>query len=385
MSENYEQIFNNKSTFTRDVEFMKDVYIYGTLHYDFPPSVSFGGTSLSLESLTVTGISSLNNLYVSGISTFAGPVGFTSNINATGISTFTTLDVDDLDVDHIDVGIATVRELLELRNDDGTLHAVGFASGPRAGRVGIGSTLPGQSLDVNTLRVLTNIFDSVNTSGGTGFYLSRDAGGIRWVDAAPDAQVDGFFIQNEGVYVTGAGTSFTTINFIGTRSGGDLVHATDAGSGVIDVSIIDHWVKNGSGLHTTSNVGVNQINPTVPLDVNGAALFRSTIEVDNQATFDGISQFNDTVLVDDAEVRVHNQLIVGTATTAQYADESGIATFAVRAGFALTAGIATFAQIAGFSTFSGRSAFSTFADTAGISTVAGFAQHHLLISLVLLR
>ena len=80
MPEYNDQVFNNKSTFTRDVEFMKDVYIYGTLHYDFPPSVSFGGTSRLFESLTVTGIASLNNLYVSGVSTFAGPVGINSDL-----------------------------------------------------------------------------------------------------------------------------------------------------------------------------------------------------------------------------------------------------------------------------------------------------------------
>ena len=42
--------------------------------------------------------------------------------------------------------------------------------------------------------------------------------------AAPDALTDGFFVKNEGVNV-GVG-SFTIMNFIGTRSGGDLVNAT---------------------------------------------------------------------------------------------------------------------------------------------------------------
>ena len=142
------------------------MYIYGTLHYEFPPSVSFGGTSVTLEDLTVTGIASFNNLYVSGVSTFAGPVGINSDLLVTGVSTFTgPIDAVDLDIDHIDVGIATVRELLELRNDDGTLHAVGFASGPRAGSVGIGSlTLPERSIDVDDVRILSNIFDSVKQS-----------------------------------------------------------------------------------------------------------------------------------------------------------------------------------------------------------------------------
>ena len=187
MSENNEQIFNNKSTFTRDVEFMKDVYIYGTLYYDFPPSIGFGGTSIITDNLTVNDFANINNLYVSGVSTFAGPVGINSDLSVTGVSTFTgPIDAVDLDIDHIDVGIATVRELLELRNDDGTLHAVGFASGPRAGSVGIGSTLPQRSLDVDDIRILTNIFDSVNSQGADGYYLSRDSDGVRWVAAAPE-------------------------------------------------------------------------------------------------------------------------------------------------------------------------------------------------------
>ena len=150
------------------LSFMRDVYIYGTLHYEFPPSVSFGGTSVTLEDLTVTGIASFNNLYVSGVSTFVRSSRnqfrpsrhWSFNIHR-------PIDAVDLDIDHIDVGIAKfVCELLELRNDDGTLHAVGFASGPRAGSVGIGSdTLPERSIDVDDVRILSNIFDSVNSSG----------------------------------------------------------------------------------------------------------------------------------------------------------------------------------------------------------------------------
>ena len=371
MPEYNDQVFNNKSTFTQDVEFMRDVYIYGTLHYEFPPSVSFGGTSVTLEDLTVTGIASFNNLYVSGVSTFAGPVGINSDLLVTGVSTFTgPIDAVDLDIDHIDVGIATVRELLELRNDDGTLHAVGFASGPRAGSVGIGSTLPERSIDVDDVRILSNIFDSVNSSGADGYYLSRDVDGVRWVAAAPDAQTDGFFVKNEGTLV-GVG-SFTIMNFIGTRSGGDLVHASENPNNPfqVDVDIIDHWVKNGSGIHTTAFVGINLSNPQHPLDVNGVARFRNNVNVNGRLTVDLESLFNDTVRVDDAELRVHNQLIIGTATTALFADTAGIVSFARVAGFATVAGIATFAEISGFSTFSGRSAFSTYADLAGISTVA---------------
>ena len=372
MSEhNNEQIFNNKSTFTRDVEFMKDVYIYGTLYYDFPDSLGFGGTSIITDDITVNDFANINNLYVSGVSTFAGPVGINSDLLVTGVSTFTgPIDATDLDIDNIDVGIATVRELFELRNDDGTLHLVGFADGPRAGSVGIGSTLPDRSIDVDDIRILTHIFDSSNNQGGDGYYLSRDAVGVRWVQAAPDAQTDGFFVKNEGVLV-GVG-SYTTMNFIGNVSGGDLVHASQNGSipTQVDVTIVDHWVKNNSGLHTTVNVGINQQNPSVPLDVNGAAIFRTSIEVEGTSQFDDVAMFNNTVEVDDAEVRVHNQLIVGTATTTLFAVNAGIVSFARIAGFATVAGFATNAARAGLATYSDFAGVSTYSDFSGIATVA---------------
>ena len=65
----------------------------------------------------------------------------------------------------------------------------------------------------------------------------------------PNATADGIFARNEGINI-GVG-SFTTINLIGTRSGGDIVFGTDAGSGVLDIDIRSRWVLNASGIHTT--------------------------------------------------------------------------------------------------------------------------------------
>ena len=366
-----DQVFNNETTFTQKAEFLKDVYIYGTLYYDF---VGFG-TDLTVEDINITKQANIADLYVSGVSTFVGPSAFQGTVSVASTATFADVEADNLDVDNIDVGIATVRERFELTNDDGTQHLVGFASGPRAGRVGIGSTLPERDLDLNNLRVTQNIFDSVNAQGSNGFFLSRDVNGIRWVSAAPDAQTDGFFVQNEGVLV-GVG-SFTTMNLIGTDSGGDLVDATANGT-TVDIRIKDHWQKNNSGIHTTVNVGINKLNPEVPLDVDGFALFRGNVGVVGVATFGSTVRIN-------APLRVHNNNITGTATTAIYAHNAGIATFttrtgfatvaaaatfSIRAGFATVAASATFAQVAGLSTFSNIAFAATFAQTAGVATVA---------------
>ena len=362
-----DQVFNNESTFTQKVEFLKDVYVYGKLYYDF----------IDFENLTITKQADISNLYVSGLSTFAGASVFQSTVSIASTATLSN-DIDAtglLDVNHIDVGIATVRERFELTSDLGDQYLVGFSSGPRAGSVGIGSTLPDRDLDVSEIRVTGNIFDSVNNQGSNGFYLSRDVNGIRWVSAAPNAQTDGFFVQNEGVLV-GVG-SFTTMNLIGTDSGGDLVTATANGT-TVDIRIKDHWQKNNSGVHTTVNVGINKVAPEVPLDVDGFALFRGNIGVV------GVATFGNTVRI-DAPLRVHDNNITGTATTAIYAHNAGVATvayaasftplagvatFTNRTGFATVAAAATFAQVAGLSTFSNIAFAATFAQTAGVATVA---------------
>ena len=91
--------------------------------------------------------------------------------------------------------------------------------------------------------------------------------------------------RNEGVNI-GVG-SFTTINLIGNRSGGDIVFGTDAGSGVLDIDIRSRWVQTGVWYwySHTANVGINIANPTKPLDVDGAARIRSDLDVDGIAIF----------------------------------------------------------------------------------------------------
>ena len=360
-----DQVFNNESTFSQKVEFLKDVYVYGKLYYDF----------IDFENLTITKQANISNLYVSGLSTFVGASAFQGTVSIASTATFNDINAITLDVNHIDVGVATVRDRFELTSDVGDQYLVGFSSGPRAGSVGIGSTLPDRDLDVSEIRVTGNIFDSVNNQGSNGFYLSRDVNGIRWVSAAPNAQTDGFFVQNEGVLV-GVG-SFTTMNLIGTDSGGDIVEATANGT-TVDIRIKDHWQKTNLGIHTTVNVGINKVAPEVPLDVDGFALFRGNIGVV------GLATFGNTVRI-DAPLRVHDNNITGTATTAIYAHNAGVATvayaasftplagvatFTNRTGFATVAAAATFAQVAGFSTFSNIAFAATFAQIAGIATVA---------------
>ena len=385
MAENI-TVTGQEAYFNEDAKFFKDVYIYGTLYYDFDLDTD----NLVLDNiivnnkLTVNGTSNLNDLNVTGTSNFTGFSTFSGNVFLSGITTAVRADIDNLVV-----GIATVQKRFELTSKTGVNYLVGFAEGVRSGSIGIGSTLPDQKLDIGgAVRIQTNIFDSVNYPGDNGYFLSRDANGIRWVAPTP-TQLQSIFIENEGVQVGGA-SSFSTLNFIGTRSGGDLVNASVNPSNpqIVDIDIIDHWTKNASGIHTTANVGINIINPTIGLDVNTQALFRSNLEVN------GLLQANNIVNI-EGPTFIDSGLIVtgfttGTISTALFAVNAGISTFSRLAGFATNsqragfatfsdfAGISTYASIAGFATNSQRAGFATFSDFAGISTfasIAGFATN----------
>ena len=398
MAENI-TVTGQEAYFNEDAKFFKDVYVYGKLYYDFDLDTD----NLVLDNLTVNntltvnGASNFSTLNVTGLSTFADYVAFGSTVSVASTATFQT-DVNifgSLDVENIIVGIATVQKRFELTSESGTNYLVGFAEGARAGKVGIGSTLPDQRLDIGgAIRIQTEIYDSVNYPGVSGYYLSRDVGGIRWVAANP-TQLQSIFVQNEGINVGGA-QSFTTLNFIGTRSGGDLVNASvnAINAQVVDIDIIDHWTKNVSGIHTTVNVGINVANPSYGLDVGADAYFRNPVEFESAVFVDAgliVSGFT-TGTISTSLFSV----ISGFATNANragfatYADISGIATFTSIAGFATNAqragfatfsdfaGISTFASVAGFSTNSERAGFATFSDFAGISTfasVAGFATN----------
>ena len=428
-----------------DAKFFEDVYIYGNLYYDLE-----GTDNFKLDNITINSQADLNNLYVSGISTFAGPVIFDSGTYFTGIATFK----EPVELDYLTVfkrfwvgsnggALAVQPELYGNRvgvnkaipQDSAALDVDGTIIVSAGSSVGIGSTRPEQMLDVaGSVKIDRYVFDSANYPGANGYYLSRDVHGIRWV-APPPAPVEGVFIQNEGVNL-GVG-SFTTLNFHGTGSGGDLVDAQiDASnSNIANIYFTDNWVRNSSGIHTTGHVGIggdadtnnelkvtgklkvtndadfdNNVNIGGNLDVGDQLDVTSNAQIDGTLTVDNDVLFKDLLKVEggtfiDAGLVVSGfttgtistslkseqtdyAIVSGFATNAHrsgfttFADLAGISTFAMnahRAGFATysdIAGVSTLSFNAGFATNSHRAGFATFADTAGIVTYsdrAGFS------------
>ena len=401
-------VTGQEAWFNEDARFYKDVYVYGNLYYDFE-----GTDAFNLDQLNVSGIATFSDVDITGSLDVEDLT--LRNLFSTGISTFTEA-VFLNQVDDFQVGILTVTDTFRVSSGSTEFVTVS-ATGSRAGNVGIGSTLPDQKLDVGgSVHIDANIFDSDNSAGQTGYYLSRDAGGIRWVDLPPNATADGIFARNEGINI-GVG-SFTTINLIGTRSGGDIVFGTDAGSGVLDIDIRSRWIENAAGINTTANVGINVVNPSKKLevggdaritgdldvngtaylngqlDVDGAAVLRSTLNVQNavdldqnlnvdgqtfldELTVDDRSTFNDSVFIGkDLVITGFATGTISTSILAVEASRAGFATFSDFSGIATFANISGVATISGFSTNSHRAGFATFADLAGISTFAatsGFA------------
>jgi len=374
-------VTGQEAWFNEDARFYKDVYVYGNLYYNFD-----GTDSLDLDNLNVSGIATFNDVDITGTLDLTDLT--LRNLFSTGIATFTSAILPELD--NLQVGILTVSEYFRVSSASTEYVTVDVTEGPREGNVGIGSTLPDQKLDIGgSVRIGANIFDSDNTPGLSGYYLSRDAAGIRWVSAPPDATSDGVFAQNEGVNV-GVG-SFTTLNFIGNHSGGDIVFATDAGSGVLNIDIRSRWVENNSGIHTTANVGINLVNPTKPLDVDGSARIRSDLDVDGIAYLndaldvDGTATLRNTLNVQnnadfDLNLNVDGETTLDILTVDEpstFNDKVFIGNSVVITGFTTgtisTSILAIEANRTGFATFSDFAGISTFATQAGFAKTAGLS------------
>ena len=144
-----------------------------------------------------------------------------------------------------------------------------------------------------SIRISRNIYDSSGSPGQNGFFMNRDANGIRWVSFTP-VETEGVFLQNEGIFVpsVGAAQSFTVLNFVQRNSfgqGTDTLEATAQDpttvTGVSTIFTQDLWGHQGTGAGATiyrqSRVGINQANPSTQLDVGGDLHVSSSVDFDS--------------------------------------------------------------------------------------------------------
>jgi cytoskeletal protein CcmA (bactofilin family) len=354
-------VTGNESYFNEDASFFKDVYVYGILHYDFKKSglgifesidpngiTTFNGPVYFKNNIYVAGISSLsgavfinNDLEVSGISTFKGPVLINNDLEVSGISTFNGKSIfnsslfvnNDLEVNGISTfngpvlinnnlgvnGISTFNDLsyfydtvdmtdlyvnnvnTRQRLNVGTNGSV-FNADVSTGKVGIGSTAPEQKLDIiGNVRISQQIYDSLNSPGVIGAFLTKDAQGIKWTVFQPSF-IEGIFVYNDGIL---AGIeSFRGLNLKTGRSLGvgiDPIQAFENPDNpkIADIYVYDYWDYSGDGtsIYRNTKVGINNSSPGADLDVTGTVNISGTLDVSGRTILDNtLDVYGGTIL-----------------------------------------------------------------------------------------
>jgi hypothetical protein len=210
--------------------------------------------------------------------------------NKVGVGTTTTEPRQTLDV----TGTAIVSNRIGINNINPQKELDVTGTAIVSNRIGIGSTEPEQKLDISgSVKINEFIYDSVNSPGVNGYYLSMDGGGIRWVAFEPSF-TEGIFIQDEGTYIpiTGIAQSFTVVNFkqinslgLGTDNIIPIPNPLNPNF-IADVQSKDFWGFNAAGdIYRMTNVGIQNANPAYTLDitgtlnVTGATTLGSTLDV----------------------------------------------------------------------------------------------------------
>jgi len=307
------------------------------------------------ENVTIWGKTSLNGIDITGKSlfyedaTFNKDVTINGDVNVSFLVVKTRLDVGvggtalniDTRTEQIGIFTATPQQKFQFNSDeDSTVVITGL------GTVGIGTIQPGVgisslndstqgklSLEVETIGIKRNIYDSVGYHGANGGYLQRDEFGIRWTEVTPSF-TEGIYVQDEGVYIptVGAAQSVTVLNFtqinslgLGTDTIIPILNPSNPGF-IADIQSQDLWgYDNSANIYRYSNVGINTSNPSFTLDVNGtlnvndATTLNSTLDVDGATTLnstldvDGATTLNNTLDVDG--LTTFNDVTEATSTT----------------------------------------------------------------------
>jgi cytoskeletal protein CcmA (bactofilin family) len=280
------KFYGLESHFNSDVIFYKDVTVHGKLNYDFVKS----------------NLGIFDNLVVVGISTFFGFADFydsvyiDGNLNVAG----TVTAREKLDVGCggtvLTANTTTTRVGIATTNPQQTLDVNGIAIVSE--KIGIGSAIPEQKLDVTgSVKIDEFIYDSTNSPGFNGSFLNRDENGIRWVSFEPSF-TEGIFIQDEGAYIPLVGTaqSFTVLNFTQINSlgvGTDTIIPIPNPSNptlIADIQSQDLWgFTAGGNIYRMTNVGIQNNNPTSTLDITGTLHATGSVDFDSTLNVDGTS------------------------------------------------------------------------------------------------
>ena len=341
---------DESNQFSNVTEFTNDVYVYGKLY----ANIEVGDIDFSSSaSVTFNSVTIQDDLFVTGFSTFIAPVDMDyltvyerHNVGASGtvfVAISSTNDAEGQVGGRVGIGSTQPDGLFQVGDNTfivTDVNTVGIATTQPAqrfqinsgadslvvtgvGTLGVGTASPGDFGINNTthgelkadfdgsIRVARNIYDSSGSPGQNGFFMNRDANGIRWVSFTP-VETEGVFLQNDGTYVpsVGAAQSFTVLNFQQRNSfgtGTDTIEATAQDptqvTGFSTIFTQDFWGFQGSGgggaaIYRMSRVGINENNPQAQLDVNGTVHVTNNVDFDSSLNVDGSVTFNDNLDVD---------------------------------------------------------------------------------------
>ena len=362
----------DSTNINRKAEFTDDVFIYGKLYAALDSKdITFEDVQ-PFKSVRIT-----ENFSVSGFSTFfAADVDYLTvyqrhNVGLGGtvlVAISSTSDAEGQVGGRVGIGTTQPDDLFEVGNDSflvTNLGSVGIATTQPAqkfqinsednslvvsdtGTLGVGTDNPGNFTGLNdnahgvlkadfdgSIRVSRNIYDSSGSPGQNGFFMNRDANGIRWVSFTP-VETEGVFLQNEGVFVpnVGAAQSFTVLNFVQQNSEGlgtDTLTATAQDptqtTGIATIFTQDLWGHSGTGqnaaIYRQSRVGINQVNPSTQLDVGGDLHVSQSVDFDAALNVDGGVTFNSNLDVDGL-VTFNNSLDSTSITSGSVIIDGGV-------------------------------------------------------------
>jgi len=280
---------NPDNTFSGNSIF-EDVYVYGQLITQLDVVSEFGDIRID-GTLEVGRAKGAGNQGVPGIATFHDDVYLKSYLEVLGKADFR----DDVLFGNISSGQALYTPTL-----------VGIIT---QSRVGIGTSVPTQTLDVGgSVRISKDIFDSNNSSGANGYYLNQDTDGIVWLPVSPGFS-EGIFVQDEGSYLqnAGAAVSFTVLNFVQQNSAGlgtdTLIPIPDPANPTFigKIQTRDLWGTIGGGnnasVYRMTRVGINNNNPTAQLDVGGTFHVTGSADFDSDLNVDGVTALQSNLTV----------------------------------------------------------------------------------------
>ena len=196
-----------------------------------------------------------------------------------------------------------------------------------SGKIGIGTTVPTEDLDLSTIRVRNTLYDSTNSSGVFGYFLTKDNSGIKWVEVPPINTNAIFVAENNNILGV---SSFIGLNIVSDDLLGVIQNPENPN--FADIIIRPRWAKSGeSGIYTTKNVGIGTTIPTADFQVG----FGTT-----GVTIDGSSGVV-TAIGYFGEFADFDNLIVGLTTIRESLDVIGLGVSEVSVYLASAGGITT--------------------------------------------